>query len=48
MKRALALFLLTASVSVPGAQTDPAWRQPFDPLRIVGNIYYVGTRGVST
>jgi hypothetical protein len=48
MKRALVLFLLTASVSVPGAQTDPAWRRRFDPLRIVGNIYYVGTRGVST
>jgi metallo-beta-lactamase class B len=30
------------------AQLDPSWRQPFDPVRIVGNIYYVGTRGLSS
>jgi metallo-beta-lactamase class B len=29
-----------------GAQSD--WRQPFDPVRIVGNVYYVGTRGLSS
>src|SRR5258708_5557004 len=25
-----------------------AWRQPFDAMRIVGNVYYVGTRGLSS
>ena len=30
------------------AQSDPTWRQPFDPIRIVGNVYYVGTRGLSS
>ena len=48
MKRALVLALLVAHVSLLRAQTDPSWRQPFDALRIVGNIYYVGTRGLSS
>jgi metallo-beta-lactamase class B len=48
MKRAFALAWLLASVSVLRAQTDPSWRQPFDAVRIVGNIYYVGTRGLSS
>jgi metallo-beta-lactamase class B len=46
MRRALVLALLTASVSLVRAQSD--WRQPFDALRIVGNVYYVGTRGLSS
>ena len=48
MKRALVLLWLVASASVPRAQTDPSWRQPFDAVRIVGNVYYVGTRGLSS
>jgi len=24
------------------------WREPFEPIKIVGNIYYVGTRGLSS
>src|SRR5476649_1169787 len=48
MKRAFVLAWLLASVSVLRAQTDPSWRQPFDAVRIVGNIYYVGTRGLSS
>jgi metallo-beta-lactamase class B len=47
MKRALMLAWLVAAAA-PRAQTDPTWRQPFDPLRIVGNVYYVGTRGLSS
>src|SRR5882672_2298209 len=39
---------LIASFSPLGAQVDPAWRQPIEPLRIVGNVYYVGTRGLSS
>jgi metallo-beta-lactamase class B len=48
MTRAIALIVLLAGTLGGGAQTDPTWRQPFDPLRIVGNIYFVGTRGLSS
>lgn len=48
MRRALVLASLVASVAVPRAQTDPSWRQPFDSVRVVGNVYYVGTRGLSS
>jgi metallo-beta-lactamase class B len=47
MKRALILVAMLAGVTPVAAQSDPTWRQPFEPLRIVGNIYYVGTRGLS-
>jgi metallo-beta-lactamase class B len=48
MKRPFVLAVLVAMAASAGAQTDPTWRQPFDPLRIVGNIYFVGTRGLSS
>src|SRR5712692_11632692 len=48
MRRALLLSLTIAVTVVVHAQQDPTWRQPFDPVRIVGNIYYVGTRGLSS
>src|SRR5882672_11573101 len=47
MTRALILVALLAGVTCVAAQGDPTWRQPFEPVRIVGNIYYVGTRGLS-
>ena len=40
--------MLFAAVAVLSAQSDPSWRQPVDPQRIAGNIYYVGTRGLSS
>jgi metallo-beta-lactamase class B len=47
MKRVLLLILLAASAAVVlRAQSD--WRQPFDAIRIVGNVYYIGTRGLSS
>lgn len=46
MRRALAAAIVLASSVVTAAQSD--WRQPFDPIRIVGNVYYVGTRGLSS
>src|SRR5216110_2791704 len=48
MKRALVLAFLLACVALPRAQSDPTWRQPFDAVRVVGNVYYVGTRGLSS
>lgn len=47
MTRALVLALLVATAPLD-AQSDPSWRQPFDAVRIVGNVYYVGTRGLSS
>ena len=46
MKLGLMLVAMLAGVTSLFAQSDPAW--PFDPVRIVGNIYYVGTRGLSS
>jgi metallo-beta-lactamase class B len=48
MARALVLAFLIASAPLQRAPDDPTWHQPFDPLRIVGNVYYVGTRGLSS
>ena len=44
MTAALTILLAAAA----RGQGDLTWRQPFDPLRIAGNIYYVGTRGLSS
>src|SRR5438132_8048827 len=30
------------------AQSDRSWREPFEPVRIAANVYYVGTRGLSS
>jgi metallo-beta-lactamase class B len=47
-KCAVVAAWLVASLSLFAAQVNPAWRQPIDPVRIVGNVYYVGTRGLSS
>jgi metallo-beta-lactamase class B len=39
---------LTSTLTPLQSQVDPTWRQPIDPVRIVGNVYYVGTRGLSS
>ena len=48
MRRVFVLAFLVAGVALLRAQSDPTWRQPFDAVRIVGNVYYVGTRGLSS
>lgn len=51
MKRALiALAFALAAVVAPAAHADmPAnWSKPIRPYRVVGNIYYVGTEGISS
>ncbi len=30
------------------AQNAPDWTQPFPPYRVIGNIYYVGSRGLAS
>ncbi len=42
----VALFALVVLAAGPHAQND--WRVPFDPVKIVGNVYYVGTHGLSS
>jgi metallo-beta-lactamase class B len=43
----LACAFAGAAIGRAGAQ-EPDWRQPFEPIKIVGNVYYVGTRGLSS
>ena len=53
MKRTASILLaaLTLATSIPGATAfadDPAnWSKPTRPYRVVGNIYYVGSEGLS-
>lgn len=49
MKRFLiSLAVAVAAVAAPVAHADPAnWTKPFRPYRVVGNIYYVGSEGLS-
>jgi metallo-beta-lactamase class B len=50
MIRAWTLIAALAAALVSGtalrAQDD--WRKPFEPVKIVGNVYYVGTEGLSS
>lgn len=44
----IATMSVVAAAALAGAQQWPAsWRTPQAPLRIFGNVYYVGARGVS-
>lgn len=54
MKRTASILLaaLTLATSVPGATAfaddpPPNWSKPIRPYRVVGNIYYVGSEGLS-
>jgi metallo-beta-lactamase class B len=46
--RALATVLLFLMlVGNLSAQNDSSWTEPFPPFRIVGNLYYVGSKGLA-
>jgi metallo-beta-lactamase class B len=45
--RCCALSALTLS-SCLLAQTDPMWTEPFPPHHIIGNVYYVGSKGLAS
>lgn len=48
MRRFAAAVLLAGAAAAVGAQQWPAsWTAPQQPVRIFGNVYYVGARGVS-
>lgn len=44
-----AVLLVTAGVpaAAQDAQQRVEWNQPFEPFRVVGDVHYVGTRGLS-
>jgi metallo-beta-lactamase class B len=44
---ALLLLALPAPALAQHFEIPEAWRQPAAPLRIIGNVYYVGTEGLS-
>ncbi len=46
--KSVPVLVITVLATAAIAQTDTSWRQPFDPVKIVGNVYYVGTRGLSS
>ncbi len=43
----LPTLILACAGSVP-AQDNETWHEPFSPHRVVGNVYYVGTRGLAS
>lgn len=46
LNRLIALVAVLAATAL--AQTDPTWTEPFPPFKIIGNIYYVGSRGLAS
>jgi metallo-beta-lactamase class B len=49
MRRFLPLFALAMFLCVrDGVAQNNSYTEPFEPFKIVGNLYFVGTRGVSS
>jgi metallo-beta-lactamase class B len=44
----LSALLLVSFAAVAGGQGNSSWTEPFAPFRVAGNIFFVGTRGVSS
>jgi len=45
----LLAWTVVATVLIrPVYAQDSDWRQPFEPVKVVGNVYYVGTHGLSS
>ena len=42
------LIVTLAFVCSLFAQTNPDWIQPFPPHRVIGNVYYVGSKGLAS
>ncbi len=47
MKRILTLALAFGLAGAAFAQDNPSWTKPNRPYRVVGNVYYVGSEGLS-
>src|SRR6476646_1956803 len=50
MPASLLRFSLLALAFATGlhAQVDPEWTEPFPPHHIIGNVYYVGSKGLAS
>ncbi len=49
LARSVALATVVAlSALTANAQGDPTWTQPFEPFKIADNLYFVGSRGLSS
>lgn len=49
--RYLVIQLITLLTFLTGsllAQSDPSWTEPFPAFKIIGNVYYVGSRGLAS
>jgi len=42
------MIFFVALTAVAGAQTPPDWTQPFPPHRVIGNVYYVGSKDLAS
>jgi metallo-beta-lactamase class B len=49
MKIKMMLFFLVVLLitGISSAQSSPDWTEPFVPLKIAGNLYYVGSKGLA-
>jgi metallo-beta-lactamase class B len=47
-RTSLSALLFTAFAAIANGQGNSSWTEPFAPFRVAGNIYFVGTRGVSS
>lgn len=47
MRRALATVVATVCLASAAMADNAEWSQPTKPFRVVGNIYYVGTKGLA-
>jgi metallo-beta-lactamase class B len=47
LKMLVALLALSLAAPVAAALDPPAWTEPTPPFRVVGNIYYVGSKGLA-
>jgi metallo-beta-lactamase class B len=45
---AVSALLLAVFAGQASVQVSPSWTEPFAPFRVAGNLYFVGTRGVSS
>ena len=49
LRLTIAITLVVLGLAGPTpAQTTPDWTEPFPPHRIIGNVYYVGSRGLAS
>jgi metallo-beta-lactamase class B len=47
-RKFLPAFLLLGLAFPARAQNSPDWTEPFPPHRVVGNVYYVGSKGLAS